>query len=579
MTDAQALLKEYSAVKAKKAPWNNLFELVARYVLTRKQGFTDSYAPGEFLVHGDVYDSTAVRANNIMGSSLLGALWRNGARTFKMVRPRHIAETEEVKQYYAEINRRAVYQMEHQRAGLEVSLQEYMADQGAFGTAGVGVFAAKPGSDNLLEYKAFCVKNMCICEGAGGYVSKIFIEFEMAAAQIVEEYGAVGNKDVMAALEANDYEKKFKVIWIIRPRSFYNPSKADKSNMPWESIHILEKDKSIIRESGFKRQPIKVARFYKNQDEEYGRSPAMEALPDIIELNAIWEMITKAAEKQLHPPLYLLDDGSFGGGIIDQSPNAFNIIDISTRITNTNPIGVVGTVGELNSSLKMVEQLVNQIMSHFFVDRLLDLNNKTRMTLGEAEIRNELRSESLGSIFGRQLNELFTPLIESSFDIMFDAGEMGVVKGSPEEKALLAQGKVPLYIPQPVFEAMIAGQDIYEIQYISPAARMLRTEELRGIMTAWQFAGTYAEAVPEMILRLDAKRSTELVAELGGAPMDILLSEESYQEALSAYREAQKIQAQQSMEANMAKTRQADASGMQQEAQAEATRKGMNGAA
>ena len=293
---------------------------------------------------------------------------------------------------------------------------------------------------------------MTICEGASGYVNKVFSEQRFNAQQLVEEYGdEVSDIDeVKAALESYNYDTKFKVLWVIRPRKFYNPAKLDTQNMPYESIHILMKADKVVRYSGFKYMPIKVARFYKNQEEEYGRSPAMEALPDIVEINAIKELLTQAAEKQVHPPLYILDDGSFGGGIIDTSPNSVTPINIGSRITNTSPIGVIGTVGELNSTMELYKLTQSQIMSHFFVDRLLDLNNKTRMTLGEAEIRNELRSESLGSIFGRQINELYTPLIETSYNMCFDTGELGVIPGSDEEKMILAQGKEPLYIPEPV---------------------------------------------------------------------------------------------------------------------------------
>lgn len=575
MINIDAALKELAALKARRSPWDRIFELIARYVLSRKQGFTGDFAPGDFLTHGDVFDDTATRALNIMVSSLIGALWKNGARTFRLVRPKKIPDTKNVKDFYLEINRRTIYQMEHQKAGFDVAYQEYMTESGAFGTAGIGIFPTKSGSENLVEYQAWTLKSMYVCEGSNGYVNKVFYEFEFTAAQLVEEYGEAAKTDeVKAALESFNYEKKFRVLWIVRPRSDYNPSIENNLNMPYESVHILVSSKTLLKESGFTEMPVKVTRFYKNRDEEYGRSPAMEALPSIVSLNDFGKLEIVGTEKKVKPSHYLLDDGTFGGGMLDTSPDGLTVLDISTRITSAAPIGVIGDVGEIGYLDKIQQRLVNQVMSHFFVDRLLDLNNNTRMTLGEAQIRNEMRSESLGAIYNRQIKEGLTPIIERTVNILFDAGELGVIEGSPKHKSLIALGKEPLIIPQEVVDALSKGEDFYEIEYISPAARVLRSEELRGIMSTWQFCTTYGAAVPELIIGLDHEKSRLAVSELSGAGADINLSKEEFDQAVANYREAQAEAAKNKlamMQADIAAKQGAAAQGA---AQAQATQQG-----
>lgn len=575
MVDIQSILKEHSALKARRAPWENLWEIIAQYVLSRKQGFKTDLTPGSFLTHGDVYDDTAIRALNIMVSSLIGALWKNGARTFRLKKPHKIAETKQVKSFYEEINRRTTYHMEHQKAGFDVAYQEYMLESGAFGTAGIGIFPAKPGSDNLIEYQAWTLKSMCVCEGASGYVNKVFYEFDFNAFQLFEEYGEIAlTPDVKAAYDAMDYDKKFRVLWLIRPRKEYNPAIQNNLNMPYESLHILVGEKLLLKESGFAEMPVKVTRFYKNRDEEYGRSPAMEALPSIVSLNDFSKLEIIGAEKGVKPSLYLLDDGSFGGGVLDTSPDGLTVLDMSSRITSVSPIGVVAPVGDMSYMEKVMERLVNQIMSHFFVDRLLDLNNNTRMTLGEAQIRNEMRSESLGAIYNRQIKEGLTPIIERSVSILFDAGELGVVEGSDQHKMMIAQGKDPLIIPSEVVEALARGEDFYDIEYISPAARVLRSEELRGVMSTWQFCAAYGQIVPELMIGLDHEKSRRIVTELSGASDEINLSKEQFDEEVAAYREAQAAAAQQKMAAAQADTAAKQGAAAQGAAQAEATAQG-----
>jgi hypothetical protein len=223
---------------------------------------------------------------------------------------------------------------------------------------------------------------------------------------------------------------------------------------------------------------------------------------------------------------------------------------------------------------KVMERLVNQIMSHFFVDRLLDLNNNTRMTLGEAQIRNEMRSESLGAIYNRQIKEGLTPVIERSVSILWDAGELGVIEGSDKHKMMKASGKEPLIIPREVLEAIAKGEDYYDIEYISPAARVLRSEELRGIMNTWQFAATYAAIEPELMLKLKKERSVELINNLGGGNDEILCSKEEFEQELANYREAQAQAAQQKLAASQADIDAKRGAAAQGAAQATATMQG-----
>lgn len=571
--DIDALLKEHSALKARRAPLDRVYELIARYVLNRQSGFGSDLSLGEFFVHGDVYDDTAIRALNIMVSSLTGALWKGCKRTVRLKRPRKIRETQAVKEYYSEINQRLAYHMDHPKAGFDIAYQEFMTECGGYGTGAIGVFRTEGKKDNLVEYQTWPLKSLCIVEDASGNVVKVFCEFDFNAFQLRGAYGDVAaNIDaVKAKLEARDYDTKFRVLWVIQPRNVYDVTVQNNLQMPYESIHVLKDPKAELKVSGFTEMPVKVSRFYKVRGEEYGRCPAMQALSSIVSANAIQEIIETNAEKRSNAAKYFLDDGTFGGGIVDRSPGSVTVIDVSSRVNSAAPFGDIDAGGDVNELYKVKETLVNQIMSHFFVDRLLDLNNQTRMTLGEAQIRNEMRSESLGALYNRQIQEGLTPTIVRTVSILFDEGELGVIEGSQKHRALVALGKEPLIIPPEIVEALSKGDDFYEIEYISPAARVLRSEELRGIMNTWQFAAAYSAVEPELMLKLKKERSLELINELGGGSEDILYSREEFEQEVANYREAQAEAAQQKLAAINADIAAKQGAAQQGSAQAQAT--------
>jgi len=581
--DIEGILKELSAAKTRRAPWESVWELIAKYMAQRKQGFSGSSSTGDFYTSEEVTDNTAGQALQTMVSSLDGALWKKG-RTFRIAIPRQYkGGRQEVKDFYAEINARANEQIEHERAGWGTARQEALLEGSAFGTDAIGVFRnekyGQRGNTNKLEYRALPLKNLYVFEDAQGRVYKEFYEFEFDAFQLVGEYGDVAKTPkVIAMLDTNNRDTKFKVCWVVRPRE--EPTGATEGNLSYsyESIHILEEEKVIVRQLAFNGNSIIVSRFYKNEGEEYGRSPGYAALSPTIELNALVEIITKGGELTILPSWYILDDGTFGNGTIDRSPGSVVPIDVtSSRITGMAPIGQIGTVGPLTPALKLFEYLVAEVKAHFLNDKLTDLNNSTRMTLGEAQIRNELRSENTGSIFSRQIEEKHTPVIRRSLAILEEDGDLGVERGSELAIRLTAAGRVPLLIPDEIIELRDQGIEIYPIEFISPAARILKSEETRGMISLWQFAAGFSGVAPELLLWLDKKKTMPIVRDLYGAPPDAIVSEEEFLVNLKNYQDSQAAAAKMQQAQIAAEVGAKQGSAAQQNAQAEATRAGMNG--
>ena len=78
--------------------------------------------------------------------------------------------------------------------------------------------------------------------------------------------------------------------------------------MPFKSRYVAIDDMKMLAEGGFNEFYV-VPRYLKASYEIYGRSPAMNALPDVKMLNKMSEVTIKAAQKQIDPPLMIPDDG------------------------------------------------------------------------------------------------------------------------------------------------------------------------------------------------------------------------------------------------------------------------------
>ena len=512
-----AIKKKLKILKKRKEPWLPHYQLLGEFINNRKQNFTEANEPGAFLTR-ELFDNTAAKAAETASSTILAALFPSAAQSFELIPARGVDDTEEHREYMRFITEEAVSVMDDSRSGLSVALTEMMLDDVVFGTVGLGIFKTKKNSPLPIRYVSWDVKMMHIDEDENHFVDTVINEKEMTVRQMVLEYG-------LENLSATNQEKfnngqetdKVTVIHAIEPRIDGSKTKFGSKNKPISSIHFEAKSEKILRESGFDEMPVLVTRLRKAMGEVQGRSLGMAALPDIIELNVVWETLTVAAEKQADPPLAVLADGDLGTTTIDTSAGAINVFNIAQRTGIAKPIIELTTVGDLQPLVLMVEKLTEAISNHFMIDRLLDLNNETRMTLGEANIRNELRGQSLGALFTRKKAEIFNNLIERTINILFEDGRLGVISGSPEEEAYYAQGVEPIVIPDQLVEKSANGEEIFKIKYISPAERSIKAEEVQGNIATLEILNITAQINPESIDNVDLDALIRRTSELTGA--------------------------------------------------------------
>jgi len=518
-------LERLKELETEQRRWHRIWQLAGEYVHTTKQSFVDTQNPGDFL-NQNVFDSTARLSNVKMSSAMLGMVWQGGGRSFKLMPAKSLPSTSAVKKYFEKITDVVADAFDDSKAGLTVALEEYMIDQGAFGTSGTGVFE---GMESDLEFRAFGVHSAFIAESASGQINTIYCKFEWPLRKVLEKYGFHSlSPKLKESVGQGKLETKVKILHSIEPRMIIDVRRLNNLNMPYESHHMEIDSKHTLKESGFPEIPILFARFRKNFNETYGRGPGIDSLPDNLELQAVKEFRMLAQEKALDPPIGVFHDSILGGNKIDTSASAINVFKAVDQIGNKNPLFPLFEGQNIREADKQIEDLKQTITEHFNIDRLLDFNNKTQMTLGEAQLRSQLRGESLGSLFTRQFKEHKEPIVERGVNILFRKGRLGVFPDDPRIAALEAEmGDELIIIPNAVAELMGRGKDFYQIKHDTPAARLIDTEQAQGVMQTWQAAGEIAQLKPDVLNRLDADASIKVIARVAGAPAEILLDDET----------------------------------------------------
>jgi hypothetical protein len=547
---AQAIMAKHRQLLAKKTPWLYTYQLLGEFIMTRKQDFTLHISPGMFLT-GKIFDSTAPMANHDMASSMLGDLWPNASRSFSIHPPDTMSEedrnSKEVKEYFHWVSHTMAEVMDDPKCGLALALEEYFYDQGAFGISGIYIKENEElGSETPLSYMAVDAKKIAIAENAQGVVDTCYVLREMTMRQVVQEYGEENVsprvKEAFHSPDGSRQEELIQVLHAVEPR-IDNPQAFGAQGFPIASDHIEVPEGHMIKESGMKKMRIYITRFWKTMNEVYGRSPGMESMPDILEINEMTENSIVAVEKTLNPPLLVLSDGSLGNQTINTSTGAISVHNVSGRIANSGlkPVEPLITVGELKDTYLRIETLVAKIQKNFFIDKLTTLDNTQRKTLGEANIIDGMRQRSLVTVYARQIGELFSRIVEGTFDVLFDQKRLGIIKGSTDDLILQFLGKPPQhYIPDAIAKLINSGQNGYKIRFVSPAARSMRAEELKGIQQSLTAVINMSQAVPDILDTINTDKAAELIVELSGANSAILNDAET----IKALRQ-QRIQVQQ----------------------------------
>lgn len=514
MSKVKQAKKRHEALKIEKQWHYPEWDKASVYVANSGRTFSSKNYDSKMLLEG-IFDAHPIKSNERLASSLMGMLWQSGAKSMRIEPVKEIADSNEVKDYFEQANEITQREFDAPEARLTTTLQEYFLEQGAFGTSGIGVFE---GDQSALSFQHWGLRDVVIDEGRNGFVDTIFAEFEWTVKKIVDTYGQDKVSEKIRELyKASKFDDKAMIVMAIQPRSHAERKNAKGNRaMAYSSLHFEQDSEHLLKESGFHSIPVMVSRFEKYSQSKYGRGPGLNALADIMMLNAIVEAMIVAIEKKLSPALGVLHEDILGGSAIDTSAGAMNVLNTLAGQSGGNPVFPLFDVGELQSTQFLIEKLTTSISEHFHIDRLLDFNNDTQMTLGEVQIRNTYRNQSLGSIFARQEAELFTPMIERGVGILLRRGYLGTIPGYAVGRGEIKE------VPRAILDLASQGKDFYKVKYFNPASRLKKAEEAQGIQQAYEFGGQLAQVDPGVLDNFDHDESVRVIADIAGAPKAII---------------------------------------------------------
>jgi hypothetical protein len=515
---AKQLKDNLSRLMEKRSNWENHWQEVSDYMLPRKAEITKERARGDKR-HTLIFDATAIHALELLAASLHGMLTSSANKWFSLrFKETELNSLDEAKEWLEDATSR-MYDV-IAKSNFQQEIFECYHDLIAFGTSCLMI---EEDQDDIINFSARHIKEIYIQENKKGFVDTIYRRFKMPAQAVADKFGIDNvSKEISNKIKKTPFDD-VELVHVVRPRYDFDPQKLDKKNMPFQSIYFEYGSGHIIKIGGFKENPYVIPRYLKASTEVYGRSPGMNALPDVKVLNKMVENSLKAAAKQIDPPLLIPDDGMLAP--VRMSPGSINYYRAGSR-DRIEPLNInANNATTLNSE----NQRRDAIVKMFHVDQLVISENRN-MTATEVVQRQEEKMRILGPVLGRLQSELLSPLIIRIFNILLRNG---------------------LFLPAP---EILRSQEL-NIEYVSPMALAQRSQELQSIMRGLELFGSMAQAMPVMDY-IDENGFIKQVIDILGLPAKMIKSDAQVQEIRQqrAAQEQQQMEMQQQMaETEMAK--------------------------
>lgn len=512
--------QRYSALDLDFQSWEKHYRNLSQYIQPRNGRYDE-----EDVNKGDrrdqfILDSTATRAARTLSSGMMAGMTSPARPWFRLATgDPDMMEFQPVKAWVHDVSNlmRRIFAGSNTYRALHTIYDE-------LGTFGTGCSLLLGDFNDVIRHYTQTTGEYRMAQGARGTVDTLYRDFPMTVSQVVQEFGKDNVSVALKSMyDAGNLDAGVRIRHCIEPRYDRDYNKRDKLNMPWKSVYYEKgaENGKFLREGGFEEFPALTPRWDVIGNDSYGRSPGMDALGDVMQLQHDNETWAKGTDYQADPPVQI--PASLKGQAHDLLPGGE---------TYYNDLG--GTRGGIRSAFEVkldlnalqagIQDKRQQINSTFYADlfTMLSMSDRRQMTATEVAERHEEKLIVLGPVLERLHNEMLDPLIDRTFALLVRAG---ILPPPPEE---------------------LQGADI-KVEYVSMLAQAQRAVGVTAVDRLLGTIGSVSQFKPEVLDKLDADQMVDEYSEMLGVSPDLILADE--QVAIIRQQRAQMQQQQAQVEA------------------------------
>jgi len=405
------VISRLGVLKKIRQPYESLWKDITKFVLPRRS-FWDLDSTKGLKPPEPIYDGTAIAELQLLVDGTLGNLVSPNLRWLRLtMEDKQQNEIPYVRDWLEEVEN--VIYAELARSNYYAAMSEFFLDGASVGTA--IMLVDEDMSRKKMLFSTRHMKECYIAEARDGSVDTLYREFKMTNRQMAQVWGddlCDGRKNRAKDAPFGDAT----VIHAVFPRAERDAGKFDSMNKKFASVYIDKEFHSankgkfeFLGESGYDEFPYLVWRWRKNSDEIYGRSPASDAIQDVIRLNQIGKSSLTAAQLAAEPPLNV---PMTSRGMERIVPRGFNYF--------TNPleqISAINLAGNFPISKDQEAEIKDSIRNIFRTKMYLLMESLEGgpYTATEINARQGEKTTVQGPMIGRLNSETLIPVIKMTY--------------------------------------------------------------------------------------------------------------------------------------------------------------------
>ena len=304
------------------------------------------------------------------------------------------------------------------------SFAQECEDLVVFGTAPVIIYEDE--TDILRCYNP-AIGEYYLASSATMRIDGLYRTFVMTVAQIVDFFGVEYlPEDVLKLWKAKGSSLQVEriVAHAIEPNFEIKDTGAGKipGNFTWREVYWLfgSSGKCPLEKHGFVEQPFTAGRWSTQSNDPYGRSPGMDVLPDVIQLQVETLRKAEAIEKQVRPPL--LADIQLKNQPSSILPG--HVTYVANLGANTGMRSIYNVQPDIRAMAEDLAMIQQRIKVGFFNDLFLMLESapNAKMTAYEVAQKMQEKLQVLGPVIEGLLTESLKPKLKRVYSIMLRKG-------------------------------------------------------------------------------------------------------------------------------------------------------------
>lgn len=260
-------------------------------------------------------------------------------------------------------------------------------------------------------------------------------------------------------------------------------------SFPYREIYWEQATAGIIQARGFMDRPFVAGRWDTTSNDPYGRSPGMDALPAVRQLQVQQRRKAEAIDKMVRPPML--------GSVSMKNEPASILPGAITYATDIGPNAGFRPAFQipnipLTEMVEDIGEVQNRVKTIFFVDLFMMISQlDTVRTATEIDARREEKLIQLGPVIERFENEVLDPIIDRVFAIMT---RRGLIPPPPQE---------------------IQGMAL-KVEYVSMLAEAQRAASTTSLERLLAFAGTLVGVDQNILDNINLDEAVDEYADLLG---------------------------------------------------------------